>query len=206
MLSSALPLLAVAGRDDDERLRFGLQRMTEVSFAAAVLFVLVIVAAAPWAIPLLGGDRFSGAAPVLQIQAFALIPVFVGQVWQLGLLSLRRQSALTLANAGALVLVLALGGVCIPLWSARGAAGAAVAAESGLALLVYVFLRRANPAVAPRLGLTPRVVAASLPAFAVLVLPVAWEVQLVASVAVFGVAAALLRAIPSELVHALRGR
>ncbi len=206
VLSSALPLLAVAGRDDDERLRFGLQRMTEVSLAAAVLFVLVIVAAAPWAIPLLGGDRFSGAAPVLQIQAFALIPVFVGQVWQLGLLSLRRQSALTLANAGALALVLALGGVCIPLWSARGAAGAAVAAESGLALLVYVFLRRANPAVAPRLGLTPRVVAASLPAFAVLLLPVAWEVQLVAAVAVFGVAAVLLRAIPSELVHALRGR
>ena len=30
VLSSALPLLSVAGRDDGERLRFGLQRMTEV--------------------------------------------------------------------------------------------------------------------------------------------------------------------------------
>jgi O-antigen/teichoic acid export membrane protein len=206
VLSSALPLLSVAGRDDDERLRFGLQRMSEVSLAAAVLFVLVIDAAAPWAIPLLGGDRYAGAAPVLQIQAFALIPVFVGQVWQLGLLSLRRQSALTLANAGALALVLALGGVCIPLWSARGAAGAAVAAESGLALLVYVFLRRANRKVAPMPGLMPRVLLAAVPAFAVLLLPLPWEAQLVLSIAVFAVVALVLRAIPFELVHALRGR
>ena len=47
VLSSALPLLSVAGRDDSERLRFGLQRMTEVSLAAAVVFVLVIYALAP---------------------------------------------------------------------------------------------------------------------------------------------------------------
>jgi len=206
VLSSALPLLSVAGRDDEQRLGFGLQRMTEVSLAAAVVFVLVIDAASPWAIPLLGGHDYAHAAPVLQIQAFALIPVFVGQVWQLGLLSLRRQSALTYANAGALVLVLALGGICIPLWSARGAAGAAVAAESGLALFVYLALRRANPQVAPTLGLTPRVAASAVPAFAVLLLPLPWEAQLALSLAVFAVAAFLLRAVPHELIHALRRR
>jgi hypothetical protein len=92
------------------------------------------------------------------------------------------------------------------LWSARGAAGAAVAAESGLALLVYAFLRRASKSVAPTPGLMPRVVAAAVPAFAVLLLPIPWEAQLVASVAVFSVAALLLRAIPFELVHALRSR
>ena len=92
VLSSALPLLSVAGRDDSERLRFGLQRMTEVSLAVAVVFVLVIYALAPTLVPLLGGDQYAGAVPVLQIQSFALIAVFVGQVWQLGLLSLRRQS------------------------------------------------------------------------------------------------------------------
>jgi len=206
VLSSALPLLSVAGRDDGERLRFGLQRMTEVSLAASVVFVLAIDAAAPWAIPLLGGDSYKGAVPVLQIQAFALIPVFVGQVWQLGLLSLRRQSALTYANAGALLLVVALGAVLIPLWAAEGAAVAAVLAETGLAALVYVFLRRASRAVAPRPGLTPRIVAAALPAFAVLLLPLRWEVKLVASVGVFLGAATVLRAIPRELFHALRTR
>ena len=141
VLSSALPLLSVAGRDDSERLRFGLQRMTEVSLAVSVVFVLAIYALAPTLIPLLGGDQYSGAAPVLQIQSFALIAVFVGQVWQLGLLSLRRQAALAWANAGALVLVLVLGAVLIPLWGARGAAAAAVLAESILAVLVYLFLR-----------------------------------------------------------------
>jgi O-antigen/teichoic acid export membrane protein len=166
-------------------------------------FVLVIVAAAPWAIPLLGGRKFAGAAPVLQIQAFALVPVFLGQTWQLGLLSLRRQAALTRANTGALVLVLVLGAVLIPLWSARGAAAAAVVAESGLALLVYAFLRRASRAVAPGPGLVPRIAAAALPAFAVLLAPVPWEVQAVGGVAVFAAAAALLRAVPYELLHAL---
>jgi O-antigen/teichoic acid export membrane protein len=206
VLSSALPLLSVAGRDDAERLRFGLQRMTEVSLVAAVVFVLGIDAAAPWAIPLLGGTSYKGAVPVLQIQAFALIPVFVGQVWQLGLLSLRRQSALTYANAGALLLVVALGAVLIPVWAAKGAAVAAVLAESGLALLVYLFLRRASTSVAPRPGLTPRIAAAAVPAFAVLLLPLSWEVELVASVGVFLGAATVLRAIPHELFHALRTR
>jgi O-antigen/teichoic acid export membrane protein len=204
VLSSALPLLSVAGRDDDDRLHFGLQRITEVALAISIVFVLVIVATAPWAIPFLGGDAYRDAVPVLQIQAFALIPVFVGQTWQLGLLSLRRQASLTWANTGALVLVIVLGAIFIPLWSAEGAAAAAVIAETGLAALVYFFLWRARPAVAPRLGLTPRVVLASLPAFAVLLVPLPWLVHAVASVALFVAAAAALRAVPSELWKALR--
>jgi O-antigen/teichoic acid export membrane protein len=206
VLSTALPLLSVAGRDDNERLRFGLQRMTEVSLAAAVVFVLVIYALAPTLIPLLGGHQYAGAAPVLQIQSFALIAVFVGQVWQLGLLSLRRQAALAWANAGALALVLVLGAVFIPLWAARGAAAAAVIGESFLAVVVYVFLRVGAPAVVPRAGLAPRVVLAALPAFAVVALPLRWEIGLPVALVVFAVLARLLRAIPFELLHALRNR
>ena len=206
VLSTALPLLSVAGRDDDSRLAFGLQKMTEVSLAASVVFVLVIFALAPTLIPLLGGDQYRGAVPVLRIQSFALIAVFVGQVWQLGLLSLRRQAALAWANAGALAIVLVLGGIFIPLWGAKGAAIAAVASESCLAVLVYLFLRRTAPAVAPRAGLAPRVIAAALPAFAALALPLPWEIVLVLALAVFGGVALLLRAIPFELMHALRNR
>lgn len=206
VLSSALPLLSVAGRDDSERLKFGLQRMTEVSLAAGVVFVLVIYALAPTLVPLLGGPQYKGAAPVLQIQSFALIAVFVGQVWQLGLLSLRRQAALAWANAGALALVLVLGAVLVPLWGARGAAAGAVIGESFLALLVYVFLRRAAPAVVPRAGLTPRVVLAALPAFVIVALPVSWIVTLPAALVVFAALAVALRAIPPELNHALRRR
>lgn len=206
VLSTALPLLSVAGRDDDARLHFGLQKMTEVSLAASVVFVLVIFALAPTLIPLLGGGQYKGAVPVLRIQSFALIAVFVGQVWQLGLLSLRRQSALAWANAGALAIVLMLGGIFIPLWGANGAAVAAVVSETCLAILVYVLLRRTAPTVAPRAGLAPRVTAAALPAFAVLALPLPPEIDLVLALGVFGLAVVLLHAVPFELMHALRKR
>jgi O-antigen/teichoic acid export membrane protein len=206
VLSSALPLLSVAGRDDDERLRFGLQRMTEVALAVAIGLVLAVVALASPAIRLLGGPEFEGAAGVLRIQAFALVPVFLGQTWQLGLLSVRRQSALAWANGGALLFVLALGSVLVPVWGAHGAAAAAVVAETGLALLVYVFLKRARPTVAPRTGLLPRVALAAVPAFAAFALPLPWPVEAPLVVAVFVAAAVGLRAIPFELVHALRAR
>jgi O-antigen/teichoic acid export membrane protein len=204
VLSSALPLLSVAGRDDSERLRFGLQRMTEVALAGGIAFVLAIVALAPVLIPFLGGGQYRGAAPVLQIQAFALVAVFVGQTWQLGLLSLRRQAALAWANGGALAVVVVAGAILIPTDAARGAAIAAVIGETALAAFVYVALRRASVTVVPRPGLTPRVVAASLPAFAVLALPLPWEARLVGSLAVFVSVALLVRALPGELLHALR--
>ena len=206
VLSSALPLLSVAGRDDSERLRFGLQRMTEVALATGMVFVLAIVALAPFLIPLLGGDQYREAAPVLQIQSFALIAVFLGQTWQLGLLSLRRQAALAWANGGALVVVVIAGAVLIPAAGAKGAAVAAVIGETMLALFVYVALQRASSTVAPRLGLAPRVIAASLPAFGILALPLPWPVELVVSLAVFAILALALRAVPDELRHALRRR
>jgi O-antigen/teichoic acid export membrane protein len=204
VLSSALPLLSVAGRDDVDRLRFGLQRMTEVALGGGVVFVLAIYALAPVLIPVLGGGQYRDAAPVLQIQVFALIAVFVGQTWQLGLLSVRRQAALAWANGGALLVVVLAGAVLIPTAGARGAAVAAVIGEASLAVFVYLALRRASTNLAPTMGLVPRVVVASLPAFAVLVLPVPWEVRLIGSVAVFAIVAFAIRAVPKELVHALR--
>jgi O-antigen/teichoic acid export membrane protein len=130
--------------------------------------------------------------------------VFVGQTWQLGLLSLRRQAALAWANGGALAVVVAAGAILIPTAGAKGAAVGALIGEASLAVFVYLALHRASRVVAPRLGLTPRVAAASLPAFGVLVLPVPWEVRLVGALAVFAALALALRAVPAELMHALR--
>jgi O-antigen/teichoic acid export membrane protein len=206
VLSSALPLLAVAGRDDDDRLRRGLQSITEVGLATGVFLSLVVYALAVPAIRLLGGAQFAGAAPVLQIQAFALVPVFLGQAWQLGLLSVRRQSALIWANAIALVAVIVVGTVFVSAWSSRGAAVAAVIAETLLAALVYFFLRRARPDSAPTLGRTPRILLAALPAYAVLAIPAPWAVQLVLSCAIFVAGCLVGRALPPELLFALRRR
>ena len=204
VLSSALPLLSVAGRDDMERLRNGLQRMTEVALAGSIAIVLAIVTLAGVVVPLLGGSQYRGAAPVLAIQSFALIAVFVGQTWQLGLLSLRRQASLAWANGGALLVIVAASAVLVPLFGAKGGAVAAVIGETSLAVFVYVLLRRAAPTVAPKAGLAPRVAAAALPAFVVAFLPLPWEVRVVASLALFGALALALRAVPPELRHALR--
>ena len=85
VLSVALPLLSVAGAEDVQRLRFALQRMTEVALAASVLLVLVLVPLAQPAVELLGGEEYADAGRVLRIQALALVPVFLGQTWQLGI-------------------------------------------------------------------------------------------------------------------------
>ncbi|MGZ8687140.1 MAG: oligosaccharide flippase family protein, partial [Gaiellaceae bacterium] len=86
ILSVALPLLSVAGDEDDERLRKGLQSMTEASLLIAGLLVVGIGILAEPGIRLIGGEEYIDAASVLRIQALALIPLFLGQVWQLGLI------------------------------------------------------------------------------------------------------------------------
>jgi hypothetical protein len=75
-----------------------------------------------------------------------------------------------------------------------------------LAVVVFGFLHRTAPRVMPSLGLVPRIVAAAVPAFLVLLAPAPWEVDLVLSLGVFAALAVVLRAIPFELVHALRNR
>ena len=109
ILSVALPLLSVAVDEDDDRLRNGLQSMTEASLLIAALLVVGVAILAEPGIRLIGGEEYIGAAPVLRIQALALIPVFLGQVWQLGLIAGRAQRAMAVANGLALVLVIALG-------------------------------------------------------------------------------------------------
>lgn len=203
VLSVALPVLAVAGQEDDARLRYSLQRLTEVALIASIALVLVIVALAEPAIVLLAGEEFRGAVPVLQIQAVALLPVFVGQAWQLGLVAVRRQAALGWASAVALVLVTGLGLALIPSYGAEGAAVAAVVGETALAVLVFWFLRRARPAVAPTLGLTPRVLVAGALAAPLLLVPIALVAAVAATVVFLG-AIWVGRALPPELAGAFR--
>ena len=204
VLSVALPVLSVAGHEDEERLRYSLQRMTEVALLAAVLLVLAIVVLAEPAIVLLAGEDFRGAAPVLQIQAVALIGVFVGQTWQLGLVAVRRQSALGWANGIALALVVVLGLALIPPYGATGAAVAAVLGESALALLLLVFLRRARPGLVPRFGFAARVAVAGAIATPFLFVPIPPLAAAAGAAAAFLAAALAAGALPPELLAAFR--
>ena len=151
VLAVALPLLAVAGAEDRDRLRYALQRMTEAAVAVSLLLVLVTVVLAEPVIVLLGGEDYRDAAPILQVQAFALLGVFASQVWTLGLVSLRRQRDVAVANGIALVVVIVLGVLLIEAYEGIGGAAAAVATEALLALLLLGFLARAgSSAAAPR--------------------------------------------------------
>ena len=206
VLSVALPVLSVAGHEDEERLRYSLQRVTEVALLLSVLLVLVIVAVAEPAIVFLAGDDFRGAAPVLQIQAVALIPVFLGQTWQLALVSIRRQSALAWATGTALVLVIALGLALIPTYGATGAAVAAVVAESVLALLLLGFLHRLRPAVMPSFGFVPRVALAGMLATPFLFAPISGVASAAAAAVVYVAVVYVAGVLPPELIAAFRSR
>jgi len=206
VLAVALPLLAVAGAEDRERLRYALQRMTEAAVAASLLLVLVTVVLAEPAILLLGDEQYREAAPILQVQAFALLGIFLSQVWTLGLVSLRRQRDVAVANAIVLALVLVLGVVLVRAYSGTGGAVAAVVTEGVLAVLLFLFLARADRDVVPRLGFLPRPLAAGVAGALVALLPLSpWVVAPVAA-AVFIAVAFAVGAVPPEVMPALRGR
>jgi O-antigen/teichoic acid export membrane protein len=204
VLTVALPVLAVA-HENRPRMRYVLQRMTEVGAIAAVFLAVFIVIVARPMIELLGGSEYEDAAPILQIQAFALVAVFLGQVWQLGLISIRRQSALVLANGVALVFVIVLGLVLVSAYDATGAAVAAVIAETVLATILFVLLARADRTLRPQLAfLWKPALAGGLMAALLLIpgLPVA--VTAVAGTVVFALAIWLTRALPAEVLDAFR--
>jgi O-antigen/teichoic acid export membrane protein len=206
VLAVALPLLAVAGAEDRDRLRYALQRLTETAVAAALLLVLVTVVLAERAIVLLGGEEYRDAAPLLRLLAFALLGIFVSQVLTLGLVSLRRQRDVALANGVALALVIVLGVVLVRAYAGMGAAAAAVVTEAVLALLLLGLLVRRDREVAPVPGLAPRILAAGAVGGAVAFVPLsAWLVAPLAAAA-FLAAAFALRAVPPEVVPALRGK
>jgi O-antigen/teichoic acid export membrane protein len=203
LFALALPVLSVAGAEDLERLRFGLQRMTEVALAAAVFVVLLVLVTAEAALRLLAGEEYVAAAPVLRIQALALIGVFLGQTWQLGLIAVRRQRAVVVATGAALVAVLIGGFVLIPAAGAVGAAWSAVAAETLLAAFTLAALVRDGRGIAPSFRFVWRLAVPTAAAVAVAFVPVgAWGAAVLAG-AVFLALALVTGAIPRELWLAL---
>jgi O-antigen/teichoic acid export membrane protein len=207
VLAVALPVLAVAGEHDVERLRYGLQRMTEVAAVFSLGLALATFALAAPVIRLLGGPAYDGAAPILQIQAWALVPLFIGQVAVLALISLRRQRVLAAANAFSLALVLLLGLTLTPAFAGRGAAASGVIAESALAITLLVVLARSERSVVPRFAFVWRPLTALAAGVAVLAIPGLGDVlQGGLVIGVFVVVAIAVRAVPYEVLEALRRR
>ncbi len=200
----ALPVLSVASATDHERLRGALQLMVEVGLVLAAFAAVVLALAADGVIRLIGGIAFADAAPILQVQAFAIVGVFLSQTLQNALVSLRQQQTLVFTNAVALAAVLVFGVVFVSSFGAIGGAWAILAAEALLgAMLLLTILRRA-PQVLPSLRFSWKVAACLAVAGAVALLPVgsSW-VSAAIGAAAFALFALLLRAVPAEAIVAL---
>jgi O-antigen/teichoic acid export membrane protein len=155
----------------------------------------------------LGGNSYRAAAPVLQIQVFALIPVFLAHTLQLGLISIRRQGALATASGFALALVLAVGLWLVPSYGAKGGAVAAVVAEAAYVVVLLGVLGRSDRSLVPNFGFAWKVILASLlAAVSVLVTGLPALVSGVLGAAVFAVVITLSRALPNEVIDAFRVR
>ena len=207
VLGVALPVLSAAATEETPRLGYVLQRMTEVGLALGALLAVVLAIAADPIIELLGGREYEQAVPVLQIQAFALPGLFLGLTWQLGLISIRHQRSVAIANAFALVAVITLGLVLIPEFGGEGAGVAAVVAETLLATVLYFMLWRHRRSAAPSLGFAWKVVVASAISLLPLVMMDLPELVTAALAALLFVAVGwLTRLAPPELIDAFARR
>jgi O-antigen/teichoic acid export membrane protein len=204
MVNAAFPILARAGSDDEARLAYALQRLVEVSVLIVGVVVLVLVVGATSIIRIVGGDAYEQAAPVLRIQSFALLGAFLTAVWTFGLVALRRQSALILTNAIALVTIVVLGSTLIPYWGAKGAAAAATAGEAVLAVATLLMLVRGRPALRPHIAFGVKILASAAAGAAFLAVPgLPPLATAAAAVLTYSLVAWKLGAVPADAIDAL---
>jgi O-antigen/teichoic acid export membrane protein len=202
-----LPVAAAAAASDRERLAYVMQRITEAALLGAVGLSIAVAIGAEPVIVILGGEAYRDAGPILSIQAFALIGIFLSQAFTVGLLATRLQKEIALTSALGLVSILVFGLVLIPLFDSAGAAAAAVAADLLLAVLTGVALRRAGPGGRIDFSFAPKVLVAALAAGAVALIPgvPALALAVIAALVYAGVAYAI-GAVPTEIAHAFTSR
>jgi O-antigen/teichoic acid export membrane protein len=207
LVASAFPILARAARDDDSRLAYALQRLTEILLLLGVGVALCTAVGAGLAVEVVAGEDFGPSVDVLRIQSIALLATYLIAVWGFALLSLAFYRAILVANLVALVVSLTLALVLGHAYGAEGAAVATVFGETALAGCYAFSLFRARSDLRSSLEIVPRVGAAVAAASAVLLVPgLGEEIRLIAVAVVYAIATWVFGALPDEVVHALRPR
>lgn len=171
LVGAAFPVFAHAAVDDPQRLRYGVQRTLEASFALGALAAVVLVLGAPAVIAVVGGSKYAAADAVLRWHGIALWGTFAAQPLGYALLAMGRTKGLL---AMTLVALVACIGATIPLALSDGApgagAGAAIAEWALFASAAVVLQRRGGPRL-DLLRLWRVVAAAGLAVLPALVLP-----------------------------------
>jgi O-antigen/teichoic acid export membrane protein len=207
MVGAAFPIFSRAARDDRARLAYGVDRVFQTALIVGAGIMVPLCLGAPFVIDVVAGPGFEPAAGVLRIQSAALLLSFAATTLFYALLSLRAHGAILATAVAALAVNLVLAAV---LGAAHGATGAAVAtliAELAGIVVAATMLARRHPGVVPTFGTLPRVGLAGALAALVLLVP---GLPSVASAAigtlVYAGAVLALRAVPPELLDALRHR
>ncbi|MGH3992111.1 MAG: oligosaccharide flippase family protein, partial [Pseudonocardiaceae bacterium] len=149
LVGAALPIFSRAARDDEERLRYALTRVFDVSLIAGVWVAVVLAVGSEVAIDVIGGPEFEPAATVLAVQGIAVAGAFVGTVWGNLLLSMDRQRDILVITLFALGCGLALTPALVALDGARGGAAATAVVELALVVVGALLVRRARPGLLP---------------------------------------------------------
>jgi O-antigen/teichoic acid export membrane protein len=202
--AAALPELSRLARDDRGRLAAGLARFIGLTAVAGTGLAVVLSAAAPVVVDVLGGHRFHGAVAVLRIQSFGMIGTFVGVPASFGLLVLGRERQMLWTNLAALLLTGAATAWLAGTAGATGAAAATVGGEAFVAVGMLAWLVRAERRALP----SPRHFGAPLlaagAAGAVAFLP-GWPALIAAILAacVYAGLSVALGAVPPHLLRAI---
>jgi len=204
VVSTALPLLARAARDDAERFDYASRRLVETMVLAGCGLALALFLGAAFAIHVIAGPGYEHSVEVLRILAVALLGTFVISARGYALLSLDRLRAMLVSNAVALIVVLACGVPLISVYGAKGAAIAMVAAELTLAVCYERALSHQRPQLRLGPGFVLRAATAALLAGTVAsVLGLPSVIAAMLGVALYLAALLALGIIPAEIREAL---
>jgi O-antigen/teichoic acid export membrane protein len=204
--SSAFPIFARAGRDDHERLREAVGKVSDTALIAGGYVTVSLLVTAPFVITVLGGKSYAHAAPALRLQAIALLGGFLAATWSYTLLSLRMHSALLRVTVAALLVSIALSIALVPSLGANGASIASAVCEFVAAGGYLLALVRGHAHLRPSLVALPRVALAGAVACAALLLPLPSIVLWVLASSVYLALLGALRVVPAELLHAFHRR
>jgi O-antigen/teichoic acid export membrane protein len=205
VIGAAYPIVTRAARDDPERFAYATGRTFELSVLVGVWLAMAMVLGARFVTDVLGGHAAAPAAGVLRIQGLAVMGTFVAVACGLPLLSLRRYSAVLIANALGLVVTFAVSISLVPALQAQGAAIATVAAELVLAAASAAALVRARPGLGLPVGVVPVGFLAGGAGLGIgLLLGVNPVLDVAAGTCAYAMVLAALGRFPPELGHALR--
>ena len=206
LVSVVLPVISVSARDGTERLGYVTLRMTQMMAVLGVLCAVVVATGARPIITILGGAKYSDAAPVLRIQCFALITVFVTQAWTVTLIGMGHVRALAVGTVIGVSAVIVAGVALILPFGAIGGAVAAVAADVVYCGAIFWAVRRAGATGAITGGPFVRIAVSALAAFALALLsPLPALVNCVLAGLLYLGLAFALGALPPEVSDRLRG-